>query len=261
MNVTKRRMEIFSLLQKKEVVELTELAHRFNVSTMTVRRDLQMFERQGLLSMAYGSAYLRKEAIHEPSFASKSNYLIEQKQYIGYAAAQFVRDDETIIVDCGTTPLQLLKYISGKRVTVITNSWPAINFVSGNPKIKLILAPGEYNEISAGAFGNLTSEFFGCLHVDKVFMGAHGFSIENGATEPDIETNAKKSILNAGKERFLLADATKFDRTYLMQYAQLSDFHHVITDDSMKTDCRSRLESVCENVIYAGSSFRGAAEI
>jgi DeoR family transcriptional regulator, fructose operon transcriptional repressor len=252
MNVTKRRMEIFNLLQKNEVVELAELARRFNVSTMTVRRDLQMFERQGLLNMTYGSAYLKKEAIQEPSFAAKSNYLIEQKQYIGYAAAQFVQDGETIIVDCGTTPLQLLKYLSGKRVTVITNSWPVISYVSGNPKIKLILAPGEYYEVSAGAFGNLTAEFFGHLHADKVFMGANGFSIVDGVTEPDVETNAKKSIMAAGKKRFLLVDATKFDHTYLMQYAQLDDFDHVITDDSMDQTCRTKLEKVCKDVIYAG---------
>lgn len=251
MNMTKRRIEVFNLLQKNEVVEFTELARHFDVSIMTIRRDLQMLERQGQLTINHGSAYLNKEAIHEPGFAIKSNYLIEQKQYIGYAAAQYVQDGETIILDCGTTTLQLLKYLSGKRITVITNSWPAISYVSGNSKIKLILAPGEYYETSAGVFGNLTSEFFGRLHVDKTFMGAHGFSITGGVTEPDMETNAKKSIMATGNKSFLLVDSTKFDHTYLMQYAHLGDFDHVITDDGMNRACRTKLEKVCKDVIYA----------
>lgn len=254
MNVTQRRMEIFNLLQKNDTVEVSVLARRFDVSTMTIRRDLQKFERQGLVNITYGSAYLKKEALHEPSFAAKSNYLTEQKQDIGNAASRFVQDDETIIVDCGTTLLQLLKYLTGKHVTVITNSCPAISFANTNPKLKLILAPGEYNERSAGVFGNLTSEFFNRLHVGKVFMGAHGFSIEHGATEPDIETNAKRSMINAGEKKFLLADATKFDRTYLMQYAQLDAFDHIITDDSMDPACRARLEKACRDVVYAGKS-------
>jgi DeoR/GlpR family transcriptional regulator of sugar metabolism len=259
MNVTERRMAVLDLLQKSEVVELAELAKQLDVSTMTVRRDLQIFQRQGLISMNYGSAYLNKEVVvQEPSFVAKSNRQLVQKQAIGRLAAGFVCDDETIIIDCGTTPLQVLKYLDNKRVTVITNSMPVVSIVSGNSKVKLIFAPGEYYDNWAGVFGNMTMEFYSHLHADKVFMGAHGCSIENGATQPAVEdANTKRAIMAAGKEKFLLVDATKFDHTYLMQNAQMGDFDHVITDEGIDSDYRKQLEAVCRDVRYAGHSFQG----
>lgn len=258
MNITERRMAIFDLLQKNGVVELADLAKQFDVSTMTVRRDLQIFQRQGLISMNYGGAYLNREAVQEPSFAAKSGCRLVQKQAIGQLAADFVCDGETIIIDCGTTPLQVLKYLGNKRVAVITNSMPAVSFVSGNPKVKLFFAPGEYDDISAGVFGNLTTEFYSRVHADKVFMGAHGCSIKSGVTEPAVEdASTKKAVMAAGRETFLLVDATKFDHTYLMQNAQLEDFDHVITDESMDEAYRKQLAAMCKDVRYA--QFRGDA--
>lgn len=251
MNVTERRMQIFDLIKRNEVVELNELAKHFQVSTMTIRRDLQMFERQGLVHMNYGEAYLNKHAVHEPSFAAKSEKNLVQKQNIGYKAAEFVEDGDTIILDCGTTPLQILPFIGNKKVTVITNSWPCAHYAGVNSRIRLIFAPGEYYEVSAGMTGPLTVEFFEHLHADKVFMGAHGFNIENGATEPDIAFNSKKALLAAGKERFLLADSTKFGKTYLMKYADLGEFHHIITDDGYTLSERQKLQEVCNDVIFA----------
>ena len=251
MNVTERRMQIFDLLKKNETVGINELAERFQVSTMTIRRDLQMFERQGLLQTNCGEAYLIKQLVHEPSFAVKSEQNILQKQNIGYQAAQFVEDGDTIILDCGTTPLQMLSFLGGKRVTVITNSWPSAHFIAGNAKIKLIFAPGEYYEVSAGMTGPLTVEFFGRIHADKVFMGAHGFSVENGVTEPYIEYNSKKALMAAGKEHFLLVDSTKYEKTFLMKYADLEEFEHIITDENLHSSRRAGLERVCNDVIYA----------
>lgn len=251
MNATERRMQIFDLLKKNETVELSELAKRFQVSTMTIRRDLQMFERQGLLQMNYGEAYLVKQLVHEPSFAVKSEQNMLQKQNIGYQAAQFVEDGDTIILDCGTTPLQMLSFLGNKRVTVITNSWPCAHVSAGNANIKLIFAPGEYYETSAGMTGPLTTEFFGRIHADKTFMGAHGFCVESGATEPDIGYNSKKALMAAGKEHFLLADSTKYEKTFLMKYAGLEEFEHIITDENLPLPQRSKLESACHDVIYA----------
>lgn len=251
MNVTERRMQIFDLLKKNEVVELNELAKQFQVSTMTIRRDLQMFERQGLLHMSYGEAYLNKQSVHEPSFAAKSERNVLRKQNIGYHAAQFVEDGDTIVLDCGTTPLQMLPFLEHKRVTVITNSWPSAHYAGGNSKIKLIFAPGMYCETSAGITGVLTEEFFARIHADKVFMGAHGFDVENGAMEPDLEVNSKKTVLASGREKFLLVDSTKFGKIYLMKYAGLEEFHHIITDEYFEAENREKLEAVCSDVIYA----------
>ena len=146
MNSTKRRMEIFNILQKEQSVKVLDLAEIFEVSLMTIRRDLALFEKQGLITTNYGGAYLNSKSAIEPSFSLKSSQMTDKKQLIGYEAAKLVEEGDTIIVDCGTTTLQMVKYIQDKKLTVITNSWPVVNYLGNNPKIKLILAPGEYNE-------------------------------------------------------------------------------------------------------------------
>ncbi len=250
MNATERRMEIFRLLQENQSVEVTELAARFNVSTMTVRRDLLVFEKQGLVTTNYGGAYLNKGTSMEPSFSMKSMHMIDRKQRIGCEAAKWIKEGDTIIIDCGTTTLQLAKYIKRKKLTIITNSWPVVNFLGNSPKIKLILAPGEYDDISAGTFGGVTAEFFRNFQADKVFIGTHGCDIEQGATVPELyDAEMKRVLLEVGKEKFLLADSSKFDTTYLVKHADLKEFDHVITDDGLNKKTQNELEKICNDLI------------
>ena len=204
-NSAKRRMEIFSILQKDRSVKVMDLAETFSVSLMTIRRDLALFEKQGLITTNYGGAYLNSKSAIEPSFSLKSSQMTDKKQLIGYNAAKLVEDGDTIIIDCGTTTLQMAKYLQDKKLTVITNSWPVVNYLGNNSKIRLILAPGEYNDVSAGAISDLTINFFTNFHVDKVFMGSHGCGIKSVATVPEImDANVKRSLLHAAKQKILL---------------------------------------------------------
>lgn len=253
MNIAERRMELFEMLRDKGVVSLTDAAERFGVSSMTVRRDLQFFEKQGVVTTSYGNAYLNKDSSGaEPSFVAKSSAQLLEKQAIGKLAAEYVQDGDSIIIDCGTTALQVLKYVEAKRVTVITNSMPVSNLVAGNSKIKLIYAPGEYRDVSAGLLGDLTVDFFRSIHVKKAFLGAHGCSFADGVTEPTTEdVTAKRAIFSAAEETFLLVDSSKFGHTYLMQNAKLSDFDHVITDEGLGKTDRAKLRGTCKDALFA----------
>lgn len=252
MNATERRAEIFNLLQKDGSADLNELAEKLAVSSMTVRRDLQIFEHQGLVTIDYGRAYLDRNVSHEPSFTVKAGHMVNEKLRIGKAAADMVEDGDTILIDCGTTTLQMLKYLAGKRVTVITNSWPAIHHVSGNPRLRLVLLPGEYNEISAGVFGDMTVEYLKMIHADRVFIGTHGCTATEGATVPETwDAAVKRALFSAARKRFLLADATKFGIVNLMSHAMLSDFDCVITDSSMEEEAREEMKKNCRQMIFA----------
>lgn len=253
MNAAERRMEIFSLLQEKQSVEVQELANRFAVTTMTIRRDLSLFEKQGLITTSYGGAYLNKNSSVEPSFSIKSSQHLDKKQAIGKKAASYVQDGDTIVIDCGTTTMQLVKYLQGKRLTIITNSWPVANFLGDNPKIKLILAPGEYDAISAGTFGTATAEFFGRISADKVFIGTHGCSAERGATVPELsDAQMKRILLSSGREKFLMADSSKFGETYLAEHAKMEEFTHIITDSGLDRKKVEQLRKKCADVVIAG---------
>ena len=251
---TVRRIEIFNILQSDGSVKVLELAEKFGVSSMTIRRDLLLFEKQGLITTNYGGAYLNNKSAIEPSFSLKSSQMTDKKQLIGYEAAQLVEDGDTIIIDCGTTTLQMAKYIQNKKLTVITNSWPVISYLGNNPKIRLVLAPGEYNDTSAGAISELTIEFFSRFHVDKVFMGTHGCSIENGATVPEImDANVKRAILHTAQKKYLLTDSTKFEQVHMVKHADLTEFDYLITDNAAEKKYYTKLKKIFKNVIITGN--------
>ena len=252
MNAAERRMEIFRLLQENQSVEVVELAARFNVTTMTIRRDLAVFEKQGLITTNYGGAYLNKGMSIEPSFSIKSTQRIDKKQMIGYEAAKMIRDGDVIIIDCGTTTLQLAKYLKGKKLTVITNSWPVVSFLGGQPKIKLLLAPGEYDDISAGTFGISTAKFIGNFHADRVFIGTHGCSPEQGASVPEMyDAEMKRVLLAAGKEKILMVDHSKFGVKCLAKHAELSEFDYIITDNGVDPKMQEVIGQNCQKLIVA----------
>lgn len=237
MTAAERRIKIFNILQENKAVEINELAKLFSVSTMTIRRDLAVFERQGLVTTSYGGACLNQGTAIEPSFFLKSGQMIDYKKNIGYEAAKLINDGDSIIIDCGTTTLQIAQYIQDKKITVITNSLPVINYLQGNSKIKLIIAPGEYSDTSSGAVSSLTIEFFKHFNADKAFIGTQGFDIKRGATVPDpLDADVKKELLNSAQQRILIIDHEKFGKTFLSKHADISDLNYIITDS--ETDKR-----------------------
>lgn len=253
MSVTERRMSIFSILEEQGVADIKSLAERFGVSTMTIRRDLQLFERQGLVTMNYGSAYLNRAAsTREPSFAAKTSQQVAQKQAIGELAASTVRDGESIIIDCGTTPLQVLRALTAKNVTVFTSSLPVANLVTERDDIELFFAPGRYRSVSAGVVGDLASEFYRSLHVDKAFLGAHACTVEGGAMQPAVEdATTKRAIMAAASETFLLVDSAKFGQTALVENARLDEYDHIVTDDLLDPEELERVRAASADLMVA----------
>jgi Transcriptional regulators of sugar metabolism len=252
MNAEKRRTRIFNIMQEQETVEINELAAVFDVSTMTIRRDLIHFKEQGLITMTYGGAYLNTGTSIEPSFLLKSSQMIEKKQIIGMEAAKLVEDGDTIIIDCGTTTLQMVKYIQDKNITVLTSSWPIANYLSKNSKIKLILAPGEYDISNAGVFSSITIDFFRNYYADKVFMGAQGIDIKQGITVTEIlDAEIKKSLFHAAKTKILLVDSVKYEQKYFAKYADLNQFDYIISDNENGKPYSQKLKKICKNVIIA----------
>ena len=254
MSPVERRTIIFDRLQQEGKVNLNQMAEELGVSSMTIRRDLRLFVEQGIATISSGTAHLvdskNGPVLVQPSGRTERHPT--QKQAIGRAAAQQVEDGDTIIVDCGSTPLQLLQYLGTKRVTIVTNSIPVAGLVGANPAVKLIYAPGEYSADSIGMVGPLTVDFLHTLRADKAFLGAHGFDAVGGVNEPVLgDATAKRAMIEAAGASYLLADSSKYGNVHLMALSRLSDFACVITDAGFPMDKRAELEAACNEVIYA----------
>ncbi len=229
MSIAQRRMKLLDVIKKEKNIQLVDVAEMFNVSSMTIRRDLQLFERQGLITLTHGGASINEGMELEKSFVDKLNTDMLIKSEIAKEAASYIKNGDTIVLDCGTTTLQILKYIGEKKLRIFTNSYPAVQYLSGNKKVELLMAPGEYDDVSAGVFGPYTINFFSEVLADKVFMGTHGFDDELGASVPEIvDAQTKKALLKSGKQKYLLFEKSKIGKVYQSGFAKPGDFNKII---------------------------------
>ena len=247
-------MSIYAILQQDKKVVVNDLAEKFGVTKMTIRRDLSFFEKQGIVKTTYGGAYLTRGASVEPGFQLQSIQIADDKHLIGQKAAEQVEDGDTIIIDCGTTPLALAHFIFDKKIMVITNSIPVVNLLKGRKNIKLIVAPGEYEDASQGIVSFITADFFRHIHADKVFLSTQGVNDLGELTVPEM-TNAhvKQALMRAGRQKILLADSSKFGQTFLAGHARLADLDLVISQTGLSPDILSLMQTQNVPLLLADS--------
>ncbi|ALR74837.1 DeoR/GlpR family DNA-binding transcription regulator [[Enterobacter] lignolyticus] len=245
-------MSIYAILQQDKKVVVNELAEKFGVTKMTIRRDLSFFEKQGIVKTTYGGAYLTSGASVEPSFQLKSGQMVDDKHLIGQKAAELVEDGDTIVIDCGTTLLAFAQFLFDKKIMVITNSVPVINLLKGRKNIKLMVAPGEYEDDTQGMISFSTADFFNNLHADKVFLSTQGINAQGELTVPKItDAHVKQALARAGRQKILLADKSKFGQTFLAGHARLADFDIVISQTGLPDDALAQLNAHSVQLLLA----------
>lgn len=137
-----RQQKILELLEKNSSTKVKELARMFDVSESTIRRDLQDMEEKGLLKRTHGGAVRIKKMIFEPTFKEKEDKSQKEKLIIAKTAASLIEDNDTIILDSGTTTLGIARCLEAKDITVITNSIDIASELSERDDIELVITGG-----------------------------------------------------------------------------------------------------------------------
>lgn len=232
MDSINRRIEIFNILSKNKSVNIVDLANRFSVTTMTIRRDLKEFEKQGIASLYYGGATLNENGAIETSFSMRKPKQSNEKYYIAYEASRYIKDGDTVYIDGGSTCYYICKFLKNRKITILTNSIRAVEALKECNYVKTIIAPGEYSSIQEITLGYSTILFLKEHHVNKAFISATGIN-GNGELTMSNETEAqlKREILKISDIKVLLADHSKFNQKYFVAHGKISDFNILITDN------------------------------
>ena len=171
MLAAQRRELILDAVRSGHTAEVVELAQRFSVSEMTVRRDLARLAHEGRLRRVHGGAVSERE---EPPFAQIAVERLAEKERIGGAAAALVADDQTVMIDIGTTTLQLARHLHGRRLTVITSSLAVIEELLPDAGIDLVVLGGSVRRNYRSLVGVLAEDALRQLSADVAFIGASG---------------------------------------------------------------------------------------
>ena len=245
-----RQQRIEELIKQETSVQVNELATLFNVSESTIRRDLQEMETNGLLIRTHGGAMEVSRLNYEMSFREKEIENIDDKQRIGEIAAAMIQDGDTIILDSGTTTLEIAKRITAKSVTVITNSIDIALEISNKENIELIVAGGSLRHTTRAMVGPLTENVFQNFRVDKAFIGANGISIMDGFTTPSLlEAQIKKTIINVSKKAIIVGDRSKFNKVCFSIIGEIKDVSTIITSNSLEKEVQIKFKELGVDII------------
>lgn len=235
MNTMERKKAIMRELQEKGSVNISEIAGKYGVSTMTIRRDLARFEKDGLVTVEYGGAVLNSGAVFEYNMTMKAAEHPMEKKAIAEKCVQYIQDGESVFLDAGTTTAEIAKLLPKRsNLLVLTNSLLAANILARSEDIRVVMCPGDFRQVSMAFMGPLTDAFIANLKIDRLFLAVEGISLEQGVTVPDImDGTTKKTLVEHSKSVICVADHSKFGQEYLYRIAPLEQVDYLVTDQGL----------------------------
>jgi DeoR family fructose operon transcriptional repressor len=241
-----------SVLRQARVAGIGELSQQLRVSPATIRRDLDQLERLGQIRRVHGGAVSVESRLEEPMFDDKASMAVREKHRIARAALEYIRPDERIFLDGGSTVLELARLIRDRtNLTVVTNSLRAAVELAGRGP-RLILIGGELRRLSQTIVGPLSRLTMQEIFVDKAFMGTIGLSLKEGLTTTDPgEAFTKEFIMERAREVILLADSSKFGKVSFACAGRLNKIRALITDHVKDRKFAAQLRKLGIEIVQA----------
>lgn len=246
-----RRAKIIDLLENNGQVKVTDLSDMFNVSEVTVRNDLSQLEGKGLLIRTRGGGIKTQRVGIDNHLNDKSKRSQKEKQLIGKKAAELVNNGDTIIIDSGTTTVELAKnLLTFNSLTVITNALNIASQLISSPQIKIIMLGGMLRHKSLSLIGPLAEKSIQNYFCDKLFIGVDGIDAEYGISTPNHEeAHLNRLMIDISKEVVVIADSSKFLRRSFAFISPMSKINTLITDSGIPKSEMTILQNAGINLI------------
>jgi DeoR family transcriptional regulator, fructose operon transcriptional repressor len=250
---TQRRQAILAQVREQAAVSAEDLSRQFGVSVETIRRDLRRLGERGLLERVYGGATRPSGRSSEGSFAARSTRHIDRKRAIAALAASLVESEETIVIDVGTTALEVARALpAGFRGRVLTNSVPAAMELSARTDTELLLCGGQVRAGDGACGGAHAEAFFAEFYADRAFLGSGGVHPQAGLTDYyPAEVVVRRTIIDHTALTYVLADSSKLGEIAVHRVCTLDRLTAVITDDAENPDACAALAAADVTLLRA----------
>jgi DeoR/GlpR family transcriptional regulator of sugar metabolism len=229
-----RQRDIVSLLSDQPTLRVSELADALQVTTETIRRDLDELTSRGLISRTYGGAILRKGA--EPSVAQRYALLVDERIRIAKTACQTCEGARVFMIGSGATTLHVARRMASvmQNATVITHSFAVAAALAANPTISVMMTPGFFHAGEGATCGAQTLRFLEHYNAEWAIVGASGLA-PDGASDALIEmADVYSAMIERANRSMIVADSSKFDQMFTARYASLDQIDLLVTDDAPK---------------------------
>jgi DeoR/GlpR family transcriptional regulator of sugar metabolism len=253
MMAEERRTQILQIVRTEGRARVNELANRFSSSAVTIRNDLNELHQRGLVLRSHGGAVLPDTILRESPVHERLKTHAEEKRRIGAIAATLINDGETIILDSGTTTLEIARQIKNKQgLQVITNGVNIAAELLDAREVQTFIVGGTLRVDSASIVGRSTEEMFEQFSADKLFLSGAGCDPDFGVSGANLEeTMVNRAMLRIAREIILVADASKFSKRSMVRIASFSEIDTVISDTGLREEMQEKVRGLGCNLILA----------
>ncbi|UKB84418.1 DeoR/GlpR family DNA-binding transcription regulator [Chryseobacterium sp. MEBOG06] len=246
-----RHDEILKELDEKGHVLVQDLCEKLNVSSVTIRKDLNYLESLGLLFRNHGGASKQVRYAYEKNVVEKENINVEAKQAIAKAALPLIQENDCIILASGTTMHYLARMlVNFGPLTVLTSSLRVAIELCNNPNINIIQLGGEVRKSSTSIVGSISEGIIKQFSCNKLFLGVDGIDLEFGiSTSNAAEAHLNQVMIDCADQTVILADSSKLNKKGFGKIAGLDQIDYLITDNGISFEDQAKLEEIGVNVI------------
>jgi DeoR family transcriptional regulator of aga operon len=246
-----RRTQILQIVRSAGRAKVNELSQLFNASSVTIRHDLNELHQRGLVVRSHGGAMLPDTILRERPVLERLKEHSAEKQRIGARAATLINDGETIILDSGTTTLEIARHLKKKQeLHVITNGVNIAAELLDARAVQTFIIGGTVRGESASISGRFSEEMFNQFSADKLFLSGAGCDLEFGVSGANLEeTMVNRAMLRISREIILVADASKFSKRSMTRIVPFSEIDTVISDTGLDEQTQIKLRALGCNLI------------
>ena len=239
-----RQQQILEKLESEGSVTVNNLSQDFDVSPITIRRDLDFLSQKGHLDRTHGGARLKKELRDEALFSEKGSQHVDEKALIGKAAAEMINPGDTIFLNSGSTTLEVIKHLKDKHVRIITNNAAALT-VERDPQIELFILGGEYREASQSLVGDMTLLSLSQVYSSTTILGVNGISMEGLTSSVQHETSVNRLMIERSHGSIIvLADSSKLGVVSNFLTSPIENVTTLITDKNADPEIIEKFKNI-----------------
>ncbi|RCW93982.1 DeoR/GlpR family DNA-binding transcription regulator [Winogradskyella arenosi] len=243
LNIIDRHKLILKKLKADGFVTVNDLSEQFNVSLVTIRKDLKLLEEKKLLFRSHGKAIPVNPYITENPVQIKEKINATEKNKIAMAAVQTLEPHDSIIIASGTSVIEFARHIKPlEGLTVLSASLSTALILAKNKDIEVMQLGGMVRPSSASVIGPIGEKMLAEFTFTKLFLGVDGIDLEYGLTTTNLmEASLNKAMIKAAQKIIVLADASKFNKKGFGRICELNEVDQIITDSNIDAKTKSRL--------------------
>jgi DeoR/GlpR family transcriptional regulator of sugar metabolism len=260
MNTTSSSLRINKILEAlagREEVSVAELTERFQVTSMTIRRDLDILEQQGRITRTHGGTRLAAPSIVAFKFQKRRQSCLAEKRAIARAAAELVKPGMTVILDTGTTTLEVARALGGiPQLNVLTSSLAIASALLAYSNLELVLLGGTVSKNSPDLSGPLTEDNLAAFRADLAFIGADAVDARGLYTSSQQIARVSRAMIANARRTILVADSSKFGKTAFVRFTGWEKIDCLLVDDGLDKSTQQWVGKAVKDVTLAPTGGR-----